>query len=140
MIDFLKKINFDKLSEKGKHLGIAAVCFLAVFIAGFGTGRVSGGEKSLAPTKRSLNNNTNQAASTKTTANTNTTNPTNNNSKAASKSPGTAAVDPANCYIKGSKSKIYHMPGGSFYDRTNPAQCFNSEEEAMAAGFTKSSR
>ncbi|HMR55591.1 MAG TPA: hypothetical protein PKD34_03310 [Candidatus Doudnabacteria bacterium] len=45
------------------------------------------------------------------------------------------------CYIKGSKSKIYHVPGGAFYERTiNPDKCFNSEAEAQAAGYTKSSR
>ena len=44
------------------------------------------------------------------------------------------------CPIKGSKSKIYHLEGGSFYDRTNPQQCFNTEEDAINAGYTKSSR
>jgi hypothetical protein len=43
--------------------------------------------------------------------------------------------------IKGSSSLIYHMPGGSFYDRTtNPIRCFQTEEEALSAGFKKSSR
>src|SRR6185503_47632 len=32
------------------------------------------------------------------------------------------------CKIKGTSSKIYHLPGGAFYDRvTNPAACFNTE-------------
>jgi len=43
--------------------------------------------------------------------------------------------------IKGSSSKIYHVPGGAFYDRTtNPARCFQTEQEAIDAGFKKSSR
>jgi micrococcal nuclease len=43
--------------------------------------------------------------------------------------------------IKGSSSLIYHLPGGSFYDRTtHPIRCFNSEAEAQAAGFRKSSK
>lgn len=42
--------------------------------------------------------------------------------------------------IKGSKSKIYHLPGGVFYDRTKAFQCFASEQEAQAAGYRKSSR
>ena len=46
----------------------------------------------------------------------------------------------SDCLIKGSKSKIYHLEGGSFYDRTNPQQCFDTEEEAINAGYTKSSR
>lgn len=45
--------------------------------------------------------------------------------------------------IKGNisgKSRIYHMPGGAFYERTNPEMCFDTEAEAQAAGFVKSSR
>jgi hypothetical protein len=43
--------------------------------------------------------------------------------------------------IKGSSSLIYHMPGGAFYDKTTrPIRCFDSETEAKAAGFRKSSR
>lgn len=46
--------------------------------------------------------------------------------------------------IKGNISsggeKIYHMPGGAFYTRTNPEMCFATEAEAQAAGFRKSSR
>ena len=48
-----------------------------------------------------------------------------------------------NCPVKGnisSSSKIYHLPGGSFYDRTNPEVCFNTAAEAEAAGFRKSQR
>jgi hypothetical protein len=47
---------------------------------------------------------------------------------------------PENCPVKGSKSKIYHVEGGAFYERTKPAQCFNTAEEAEAAGFRKSAR
>ncbi len=53
-------------------------------------------------------------------------------------------LDPANCSaIKGNVSgnnKTYHVPGGSFYDRTTPEMCFSTEAEAQAAGFNKSSR
>jgi len=45
--------------------------------------------------------------------------------------------------IKGNVSSsgmIYHVPGGSFYDRTNAEMCFDTEEQARAAGFRKSSR
>jgi hypothetical protein len=47
------------------------------------------------------------------------------------------------CAVKGnisSKSKIYHVKGGSFYDRTDAEMCFKTEKEAEAAGFIKSSR
>ncbi|OGE80177.1 MAG: hypothetical protein A2660_02505 [Candidatus Doudnabacteria bacterium RIFCSPHIGHO2_01_FULL_45_18] len=43
--------------------------------------------------------------------------------------------------IKGSSSMIYHVPGGSFYSRTtNPIRCFDTEAQAEAADFRKSSR
>ncbi len=40
----------------------------------------------------------------------------------------------------GSSGRIYHIPGGSFYERTIPEMCFNTETEAQAAGFRKSQR
>ena len=43
--------------------------------------------------------------------------------------------------IKGSASFIYHVPGGAFYDRTTkPVRCFDTEAQAQAAGFKKSSK
>lgn len=53
------------------------------------------------------------------------------------------AQDMSNCQVKGNisaKEKIYHVKGGSFYDRVKAEQCFNTEAEAKAAGFRKSSR
>ncbi|HEX5429784.1 MAG TPA: hypothetical protein VFX17_01750 [Patescibacteria group bacterium] len=55
----------------------------------------------------------------------------------------TPAPADLNCQgkIKGSSSHIYHMPGGAFYDKTtHPIACFDTEAEAQAAGFRKSSR
>lgn len=41
-----------------------------------------------------------------------------------------------NGLIKGSKSKIYHVPGSEYYDRTtNPERMFKSVEEAENAGY-----
>jgi hypothetical protein len=40
----------------------------------------------------------------------------------------------------GSSGKIYHVPGGSFYTRTDAEKCFVTEADAVAAGFRKSSR
>ncbi len=49
-----------------------------------------------------------------------------------------------NCTVKGNISssgeKIYHVETGAYYDRTNPEECFNTEEEAEAAGYRKSKR
>ncbi len=52
-------------------------------------------------------------------------------------------AETVSCPIKGnisSKSKIYHLAGGAFYERTTAEICFATESEAQAAGFTKSSR
>lgn len=54
-----------------------------------------------------------------------------------------AASVPSDCNgkIKGSSSHKYHLPGGAFYDKTtHPIACFDTEEQAKAAGFVKSSR
>ena len=54
-----------------------------------------------------------------------------------------SAQKPIDCAgkIKGSSSMIYHLPDGAFYSRTtNPIKCFDTEAEATAAGFRKSSR
>lgn len=40
----------------------------------------------------------------------------------------------------GSSGLIYHVPGGSFYNRTNAETCFDTEAEAEAAGFRRSLR
>lgn len=42
--------------------------------------------------------------------------------------------------ISSSGEKIYHMPGGAYYDRTNPEAWFNTEAEAQAAGYRRSKR
>lgn len=36
--------------------------------------------------------------------------------------------------------KIYHVPGGQFYNVTDAEEMFCTEEEAEAAGFRKSER
>ncbi len=54
------------------------------------------------------------------------------------------SLDLDNCTsVKGNisgTSKTYHIPGGSFYDRTTPEMCFATEAEAQSAGFAKSSK
>ena len=132
----LKNIDSTKLIAQAKPIGIAAACLTVVFITGFGAGKMhSDVSNSEAPAKRSLSNyNTNSSvqqpnSQAKPTANT------------QAKPTTTAENAPQNdCPVKGSKSKIYHIVGGSFYERTNAAQCFATEAEAQAAGYTKSSR
>ncbi|HSN58681.1 MAG TPA: thermonuclease family protein [Clostridiaceae bacterium] len=42
--------------------------------------------------------------------------------------------------INSEGERIYHVPGGKYYEKTVPEQWFNTEEEARAAGFRKSKR
>lgn len=67
--------------------------------------------------------------------------------KLESKQEAVAGVETqdSNCEgkIKGnvsSSGKIYHLPGGSFYNRTIAEICFDTEADALKAGFRKSSR
>lgn len=47
---------------------------------------------------------------------------------------------PSGYPIKGNQSGIYHVPGGAYYSRTNPEECFATEAAAKAAGYRKSKR
>ncbi|RJS56338.1 hypothetical protein CJ481_10805 [Bacillus subtilis] len=62
---------------------------------------------------------------------------TGSSSNNTSKSDETKTADKAEgCNIKGSKNRIYHTPGSTYYDRTtDPAEMFCSVEEAEAAGY-----
>lgn len=48
------------------------------------------------------------------------------------------------CPVKGNHSSsgewIYHVPGGAFYDVTDPEECFATPEDAVAAGYRASKR
>lgn len=49
---------------------------------------------------------------------------------------------PARAPIKGNDSSsgelIYHVPGGQYYEVTNPEECFATEADARAAGYRAS--
>lgn len=135
MNDYLKNLNLEKM----KPFAIAAVCFAAVFMAGFGAGKLHSGVSSNGPAKRTLSNYTTNTEGTESKNNVEGSDK--NLSSNPKATPNTSSsTTTGECYIKGSKSKIYHMPGGSFYERTNAAQCFATEADAQAAGYTKSSR
>lgn len=62
---------------------------------------------------------------------------------------GGCATPPAGCLIKGNINskgeKIYHMPGGEYYDQTTidpqtGERWFCSEEDAIAAGWRRSKK
>jgi len=121
--------------EENKEKCFYLISCILIFIVGFGTGRVEQGLKK--PNKIQANYTT-KANTNKTTAdkpsNTNQPTETNHNQTAN-------PINTGYCYIKGTSSRIYHLPNGAFYDRvTNPAACFTSETEAEAAGYRKSSR
>ncbi|MBI3231702.1 MAG: hypothetical protein HYZ51_01315, partial [Candidatus Doudnabacteria bacterium] len=134
--------------EHGKEITVG-VCFVLIFLIGFGTGRYHS-EAGSASRRSEVQNNY-----SKTSANQQKTpSPTIDEARARTKQQVAGDTvsaakagdqDPkADCLIKGNISatggKIYHIKGGAFYDRTNPEQCFNTEEEAKGAGYRRSSR
>ncbi|MDR2996666.1 MAG: hypothetical protein LBU78_00940, partial [Microbacterium sp.] len=59
----------------------------------------------------------------------------------------TAPIDTWNCPAwapikgnQGSNGWIYHVPGGAYYAKTNPEECFRTEADAKAAGYRRSQR
>ncbi|SHJ33869.1 hypothetical protein SAMN02745244_02279 [Tessaracoccus bendigoensis DSM 12906] len=66
----------------------------------------------------------------------------------APSNPGGVAGSGKNCpagypvkgNISASGERIYHVPGGAFYDRTVPERCFASASDASKAGFRASLR
>ena len=125
-----------------KDKAVLGLCFALVFIVGFGTGRYVK-QKDLAQNKVQNNYTTKTDKKPIETA------------TAKEKVAGVAitaiatttamnAAANASCVIKGNISsknkKIYHMPNGRYYKIVKPEQCFNTEEEAQAAGFIKSSQ
>ncbi len=53
----------------------------------------------------------------------------------------TSKTCPSWARIKGNASSmIYHVPGGQYYDRTVPEECFSTEAAARAAGYRASKR
>jgi competence protein ComEC len=56
--------------------------------------------------------------------------------------PDTTNACPVTHPIKGniSTENIYHWPGGVYYDRTNPEECFGTSADALAAGYRASTR
>ncbi|WP_407316984.1 hypothetical protein UQW22_10810 [Isoptericola halotolerans] len=42
--------------------------------------------------------------------------------------------------VKGNQSGIYHPPGGTYYSRTAPEECFTTEAAARNAGYRAPTR
>jgi micrococcal nuclease len=147
-------MNYDKLksfiSSRKPHLVTLGACAV-MFVVGFGTGKTTSGppnkdtqqyqdytaKSAVKPGAEEEN-----AAAAKIT----------NLSPAADEPPATTgapttvgndAVPGQPCLIKGNISgsnKIYHIKGGASYEKTSPEKCFNTEAEAVAAGFRKAKR
>jgi micrococcal nuclease len=62
----------------------------------------------------------------------------NTDSSGTSYSNRVAATGKIKGNINSKGEKIYHVPGGKYYEQTVPEQWFDTEEEAKAAGFRKS--
>ena len=129
--------EIKKWVDKNKDKMLLTLCFVLVFLVGFGAGRF---EQQWRREKLQSNYTTNFKPA-----------PTNTASKAAAALPakqptgvvaGTSTTTP--CVVKGnissSGAKIYHIKGGALYNVVKPEQCFNTEAEAVAAGFRKSGR
>lgn len=140
---FYEKLK--KFIKEHKKEIVYGTAFVLVFIIGFGSGR-AGSE--LTKKRSSQNNYSNYNTQLNTPAKT---------SPGAEAEIGTAPAKPAaavaasakaatasECPVKGNigsgGTKIYHVKGGAFYTRVSPEQCFNTESEAVTAGYKKSSR
>ena len=134
---------YEKISEwlkekENKDKVVIAVSFILIFVVGFGAGRYERGAARAA--YKPQTNYTTKPAGKPATAT-----PPGVTALGEGVVAGAATSTPsAICVIKGNISsagkKIYHVQGGAFYARVKPEECFNTEAEAQAAGFIKSSR
>ncbi|MBI5530359.1 MAG: hypothetical protein HY918_02555 [Candidatus Doudnabacteria bacterium] len=129
----------DWLKENKRQL-VLAVCFILVFLVGFGSGRFE--REMRRDRQKPLTNYTTQTKekplNQEGTEAVNTDKP-----KAAAPIVAGIATTAEECVVKGnisSAKKIYHIAGGAFYKTVKPEQCFKTEAEAQAAGFVKSQR
>jgi len=129
----------DWLDKKeNKQQLVVAVCFVLVFIVGFGSGRYERGlrREKIKPQNNYTTNVTEKPVIKETQTAVNTT------EQGTVKSANT--TQEINCVVKGnissSSKKIYHVSGGAFYKTVKPEQCFNTEAEAVTAGYVKSQR
>lgn len=138
-------MNYEEIKEKfygKKNYFAVALGFVLVFLLGFGTGIF---EKDHRKAPASLPNYTTNTEKTveKQAIETKPVNETPKAGEVQVLGQATSSAPTQECLIKGNisaNSKIYHVKGGAFYDRTNPEMCFSTEQQALDAGFRKSSR
>lgn len=134
-------VTYEQLKiwfETHKQKFVLAACFVLVFLAGIGVGRYEKANR--------------QANKNITNYSTNSAKPQVKNLEAGdtavlgtvvAKEASTTPVGTGECKIKGNigtSGKIFHIPGGASYKIVKPEMCFNTEAEALAAGFRKSGR
>lgn len=127
-------MNFKELVKTHQSKIVLTIGFLLTAMLGFGLGKISTVRLNApevkveqafdSPINNSQNSPTVQSAVTQ-------------NANLSGKLDCKAKIK-GNINTKG--ERIYHVLGGAFYARTNPEMCFNTEAEALAAGFRKSSR
>lgn len=130
------KITMDKLKAKGIKVYRTDECgtIIATSDGSNVSFNVSAGSYSYSGTSTSSSSSTSSTTkpSTSNTSNTSTT-----TEKVYVDANGQGLIKGN---ISSSGEKIYHMPGGAYYDRTVPEAWFKTESEAKAAGYRPSSR
>lgn len=117
--------------KENKQKLVYGLCFVLVFIIGFGAGRFDKDVRRSA-IKTQTNYTTKPVFQQTATA-------AGGGGEAKAVVAGTST--PANCLVKGNpSSRIYHVQGGAFYKTLKSPQCFASEALAQAAGYRKSAR
>jgi hypothetical protein len=123
--------NWTKEKENKQKM-VYGICFVLVFIIGFGTGRFDS-QYQISKLKSYVNYTTSAPK-----------NAAGDKPAASIQQVKSTTTSTPNCIVKGNINskgfKIYHIKGGAFYNLVKPEQCFNTEAEAVAAGFVKSSR
>jgi hypothetical protein len=132
--------TIKKWCKEEKDKIVIGMCFVLIFIVGFGSGKYVQNGVSSAQSQNNYTTNSNK----KPFFQPNTATGGETAAKPAVSPPQVlGATTTLPCIIKGnisSNKKIYHVKGGAFYDRTKAEMCFNTEDEAQGAGFVKSSR
>jgi hypothetical protein len=137
MISYEQIKNWCKEKDNQQKM-VLGVCFVLVFIIGFGAGRYV----------RETSRNNYQPQTNYTTQQSKKLSPfvskEGDNQPAKQAVATTTGTPDSTCIVKGNISssgkKIYHVQGGAFYKIVKPEQCFDTEAQALAAGFVKSSR
>ena len=129
------KIKFSEQKEKI----VLGACFVLVFVVGFGSGRYVK-QKASPPQLQSKYTTTSAKKPAALPAEEAATIPVVEAAATTTQTATTVKPCPVKGNISSGGKKIYHVPGGAFYARVHEEMCFQTEAEALAAGFVKSGR